>query len=107
MLVLMMTEECLADLGCDDISVAATVAQALTLIGTHRFDAVLLDMNLNGDRTDAVADALALQGVPFVFATGYGTPGIRDGDRHRPVLTKPWQFSDMETLFERMLPRAA
>ncbi len=106
MLVLMMAENCLEDMGCSNVSAAATVAQALDLIGANRFDAAMLDMNLNGERSDAVADALRVQGVPFMFATGYGMAGIRDGDRHRPVLTKPYQFSDIEALFKTMLPRA-
>ena len=105
MLVLMMAEDCLADMGCEHVSVAATVAQALTQIGSNHFDAAMLDINLDGDRSDAIADELAAEGVPFMFATGYGKPGIRDQDQHRPVLTKPYQLSDMEALFERLLPR--
>ena len=105
MMVLMMAESCLEDMGCEDIRVAATVGEALTLIGAHTFDAVVLDMNLSGERSDAVADALATQGVPFMFATGYGTAGVRSKDQHRPVLTKPYQPGDMEALFDRLLPR--
>lgn len=105
MLVLMMAEDCLADMGCEHVSVAATVAQALTQIGSHHFDAAMLDMNLDGDRSDPVADELAARGVPFMFATGYGKPGIRAQDQHRPILTKPYQLSDMEALFETLLPR--
>lgn len=107
MLVLMMAEDCLQDLGCSNVSAAATVLQALDLIDANRFDAAMLDMNLNGDRTDAVADSLAVHGVPFMFATGYVMPGIRDRDRHRPLLTKPYQFSAMEAVFGTMLPRDA
>src|SRR5688572_9469506 len=71
MLVLMLIEDMLADLGCTSVKAAASVEQALTLIGANHFDVAMLDMNLNGDRTHAVAAALAAKGVPFVFATGY------------------------------------
>jgi hypothetical protein len=35
------------------------------------FDAAMLDVNLNGNKSYPVADALAARGVPFVFSTGY------------------------------------
>ncbi|MBC7985071.1 MAG: response regulator [Sphingomonadaceae bacterium] len=91
MLVLMLIEDMLEDLGCTSMATAATVEQALELIGSHDFDAAMLDMNLNGDRTHAVADALAAKGVRFIFATGYAGPDMRDGYADRPILTKPYQ----------------
>ena len=88
-LVLMHMEDMLADLGCDAVTSAATVTDALSLIDTKTFDLAMLDMNLDGDKTDAVADALAEHGVPFAFATGYSSPDMKDCHRDRPVLNKP------------------
>ncbi len=51
MLVLVMTEGMLTDLGCDSIAAAATVGQALSLIDARTFDFAMLDMNLDGDKT--------------------------------------------------------
>ncbi len=31
----------------------------------------MVDINLNGNKSHEVADALAARGVPFVFSTGY------------------------------------
>ena len=78
MMVLMIIEDMLADLGCESVTAAATVDQALALIDAQVFDAAMLDMNLNGNKSHAVADALAARGVPFVFSTGYSGHG-RDG----------------------------
>ena len=91
-LILMMTEGMLADLGCESIVSAATVDQALALIDGQAFDAALLDMNLGGDKTHPVADALVARGVPFAFVTGYGGSDIRECDRDRPLLKKPFEF---------------
>ena len=102
MLVLMLTEDLLADLGCTAIMAAATVEQALELIAANDFDAAILDMNLNGDRTHAVADALAKTGVPFVFATGYAGR-MREGYGDRPILTKPYQPHQLETILADLL----
>lgn len=102
MLVLMLTEDLLADLGCTAVTAAATVEQALALIASNDFDAAMLDMNLNGDRTHAVADALARAGVPFLFATGYAGR-VREGYEDRTILTKPYQPYQLETALADLL----
>ena len=105
MLVLMMTEDMLADLGCESVVAAATVNEALALIGAQDFDAAVLDRNLSGDMTDAVADALRARGVPFVFATGYRTPDMSGGEADRLVLKKPFQIEQLATILRHLLTR--
>jgi hypothetical protein len=41
------------------------------LASGERIDAAVLDINLHGDMTYPLADALRSRGVPFLFATGY------------------------------------
>jgi CheY-like chemotaxis protein len=105
MMILMTIEDMLADLGCESVTTAATVDQALALIDAQVFDAAMLDMNLNGDKSHSVADALAARGVPFVFSTGYSGHYMRDGDRDRPVLKKPFQYEDLVQILTRLLSR--
>jgi len=104
MLILMLIEDMLADLGCESISAAATVKQALALIDAQAFDAAMLDVNLNGDRSFVVADALAKRGVPFVFSTGYGIEGLTDSYRDRPLLRKPYRYEELAKIFESLIP---
>ena len=59
MLVLLMIEDMLADLGCESVIAAASINRALASIDAQLFDLAMLDMNLNGDNTYSVADALA------------------------------------------------
>jgi CheY-like chemotaxis protein len=103
MLILLMTEDMLADLGCESVTAAATVDQALALIDAQVFDAAMLDMNLNGDKTHNVADALAARGVPFVFATGYSGRDVRESYPDRPVLKKPFKYEELVEIFTRLL----
>jgi CheY-like chemotaxis protein len=58
MLILMMIEGMLADLGCESVTSAATIDRAIALIDGQVFDAAMLDMNLNGNNSRAIADAL-------------------------------------------------
>ena len=89
MLVLMNIESALTDLGCTATS-AGTIEDALTLIDETGFDAAMLDVNLRGEQSYPVADALARKGIPFVFSTGYGHHDERPDFADRPVLRKPY-----------------
>jgi CheY-like chemotaxis protein len=69
---------------------AARVNQALAMIETETIDVALLDINLNGEKSYPVADALAARGVPFVFSTGYRQDRMPDGYQQFPLLQKPF-----------------
>jgi CheY-like chemotaxis protein len=77
MLVVMMIEDMLADLGCKSVTSAATVDKSLALINAQVFDAAILDINLNGNDSRPVAEALSARGVPFVYSTGNTDHGLR------------------------------
>jgi CheY-like chemotaxis protein len=103
MLVLLMIEDMLADLGCESVIAAASVTRALASIDAQFFDLAMLDMNLNGDKTYSVADALPARGIPFVFSTGYNGHHMRDGYSDRPVLKKPFTYKDLDEMLGRLL----
>ena len=105
MLILMMIEGMLADLGCESVTSAATVDQATSLIEGQVFDAAMLDVNLQGRNTRPVADALAARGVPFFFSTGNGGHHTMDGYEDRPVLRKPFTDKDLITTLTKFFSR--
>jgi len=105
MMVLMMIEDMLADLGCEAVVVAATTEGALDLINAQVFDAVMLDLNLNGTRSRSIADLLVAHGVPFIFSTGYSSPNMMDGYLDRPILKKPFHFEELAAVLARLLTR--
>ncbi len=45
MLILIMIEDMLADLGCEAVNAATTASQALAVIEAQIFDVAMLDMN--------------------------------------------------------------
>lgn len=107
MLVLLMIEDMLGDLGCQVVASAATTEQALDLIATQSFDGALLDMNLNGDKSDRVAQALAAHGVPFIFCSGSSALDVAAEFQDRPFLRKPFGFAELaEALGKLNLPPA-
>jgi CheY-like chemotaxis protein len=104
MLVVLGIENVLRTLGVQIVGPASSVPRALALVEAGGFDGALLDVNLRGVRVDAVADALAARGVPFVFITGYGADGLPEAHRTRPMLTKPFHDADLSAVLTRHMP---
>lgn len=69
---------------------AATVREALDLIGSHKIDAAILDVTLSDGTVEPVLEALEKKGVPIVLHTA--TPqssGLSDRFPQVVVYTKP------------------
>jgi len=103
MMIAMLIEDMLDEFGCKLVGPATSVPHALELIGNESIEVALLDLNLNGKDTYAIADALQRKNVPFIFATGYGSAGLREEYGNRPVLQKPFQQKDLEVALEEAL----
>jgi DNA-binding response OmpR family regulator len=106
-LVAMLVEDALRDAGFAVIGPASTVGEAFALIETGQPEAVVLDLNLAGEASTPVADALAARGVPYVIATGYGAAGLPPGHQHAPVLAKPYDPADLIGVLRRLVRQAA
>ena len=92
--VAFMLRELLTDRGVQVIGPAATVAAALELAESAELDAALLDVNLNGERSLPVAQALNRRGIPYVLATGYIAVECRDYPPGQ-VLLKPYHPAEL------------
>lgn len=101
-LVAMLVEDALLDAGCRIIGPAATVAEALALLEAELPEAAVLDLNLSGETSAPVADALVQQGVPFLVASGYGAAGLPEGHRGVPVLAKPYDPGELTAALARL-----
>src|SRR3989441_9417913 len=101
-MIRMLLEDMLGELGYTIAAQAARIDEALEAAKSADFDLAILDVNLNGQPISPVADALVARGMPFVFATGYGERGLPDSHRDRPTLKKPFQLDGLK----RLLPSA-
>ena len=101
--VAFLLEDMLADLGCDVMPVASTVADALARVGAGAIDVAVLDVNVAGSPVFPVAEVLQERGVPFVFSTGYGAVGLPERWRSSPVVPKPFLVDDLKAGLMRAL----
>ena len=92
----LLLEDMLLDFGCELVGPAARLSSALDIAARETIDLAILDVNVAGEPIYPVAEALAERGVPFVFSTGYGSAGIKDAFRDRPVLQKPFAQHDLK-----------
>jgi CheY-like chemotaxis protein len=105
MMVAMLLKDILAELGCTVVGPAARVEQALAMIeAAGALDAAVLDINLNGQKSYPVADALVARRVPLLFATGYGRRNtVLNGYRSFPLLQKPFRLLELADALAKLL----
>jgi CheY-like chemotaxis protein len=101
-IIAMTAEDMLADLGCIVSKTAGTLGEALSAAAEGGYEAVMLDINLNGEVSLPVAALLKGLGRPFVFTTGYGSSGASE-HADVPLVTKPYQMADLAEALRRAL----
>ncbi|MBZ9795469.1 response regulator [Mesorhizobium sp. ES1-4] len=87
--IAMMAEDFLTELGITVIGPATSINAALELISANDIDAAVLDLNIRGELSHRVAEALRLRRIPMVCATGYGQ-GAAEFARGAPIIDKPY-----------------
>jgi CheY-like chemotaxis protein len=102
-MIRMLIEDMLTDLGFAVAAEASKVHEALAAVKSTDIDVAILDVNLSGETTGPVAEALAARGTPFVFATGYGEHGLPEQFRDRPLLKKPFQIDSLKRMLDTAL----
>jgi CheY-like chemotaxis protein len=107
MMVSMLIEDMLSDLGCTVIGPASRLDEAIELTRTTEIDCAVLDVNLGGQPIFPLADILREKGAPFAFATGYGDAGLREVDRGSPVLQKPFREGDLARILGELRAKVA
>jgi len=103
MTIALLIEDMLANLGHNVVGLALRFTQAITLAKDAQIDFAILDVNLNGQNSFPVAELLEARGIPFLFATGYGSAGVEAGYRGRGmVIKKPFDLKDLRQAIERV-----
>src|SRR5262245_8984969 len=85
-----VTKILLEESGCEVVGPAGWLQRGLQLARDERLDGAILDINLHGEMSFAIAEVLRTRGVPFVFVTGYEDRSIVPmAFRSAPRLDKP------------------
>lgn len=96
-----MVEDTLIDAGAVVIGPVYKIQDGLLFVQREAIDAAVLDVNINGEPSDAIAEALMVRGIPMVLATGYGATGLKRF--HAPVLDKPYTAETLIAALQRAM----
>ncbi|HTZ03426.1 MAG TPA: response regulator [Xanthobacteraceae bacterium] len=105
LMIRMLLEGMLTDLGHTVAAEAGAIEDALALAEEGEFDVAVLDVNLNGRPITPVVEVLIQRGVPFVFASGYGQRGVPEPYRQHPTLQKPFQVEALAQAIDAALAK--
>lgn len=101
MTIALLMEDMLVDLGHEVVGMAMRLPQAMLLAHSSELDLAILDVNLDGRMSFPVAEVLKDRGVPFIFATGYGSAGIDPPYKGGAVIKKPFELADLRRAIDR------
>ena len=76
---------------------------AILAAKSNNLQAGILDVNLGGEKTYAVANILTNRKIPFAFVTGYGPDSIVSAFAHAPVLQKPIEAAKLHALLQQIV----
>lgn len=95
-LVAMLLEDLLSEMGHQVAGTFAQVAEAMKFAEHADLDFAILDINLAGATSFPVAEILRRRGIPFLFASGYGSPGLTSAFENELTLQKPYEPAELE-----------
>jgi PAS domain S-box-containing protein len=102
-LVSMMLADMLSAFGHKVDGPYSRFSDAMLAAKSNNLQAGILDVNLGGEKTYAVADILATRKIPFAFVTGYGPDSILTEFSHAPVLQKPIEAAKLHALLQQIV----
>jgi two-component SAPR family response regulator len=97
----------LRDVGYDVVGPVGRITEALSLLNGEQVDVALIDVNVHGDLTSKVAEALEAASVPFAFVSGYSRQDLPANLRGRPLLQKPVEANAVYRCVQSLLVKPA
>lgn len=93
-IIAMALEDAIAEAGAVPV-IAGSIEQAEAIIAESQVDIAVLDVNIHGKQSYTVALELGRRGIPFVFASGYGTTVHPPEFVDVPTVGKPYQIASI------------
>ncbi len=105
--IAMFVEAALTDAGYEVVGPASRLKTALELAEQETLDVAVVDLDLYGESSLPVLEALNQRAVPFVIATAYDIHHTRRRFSNRPWLAKPYSLNVMLTELRALTSDAA
>ena len=96
-----MIEDC----GGEVVGPVGRLEQARELVRREQIDAAVLDVQLNGETSLALAEELLSRGLPVLLTTGYESETLSRSLAEMPRLNKPYSDVDFWSMARQHLVR--
>lgn len=96
-LIAMVVEDTIVMMGYQIVGPVAKLDEALELATRGDFDCAVLDINIRGGNSYAIADLLLTRGCPFLFTTGYSDWSMPTHLVSEKRLSKPYSSRQLES----------
>lgn len=98
-LIAMDMEDFLLAEGCQVVGPISNVEAALETVETGELDGAVVDLNLRGELSVPVIEALKSRGLPVIVCSGYAElTGVQDMLKDVPMVPKPCDFQALSRL---------
>ena len=94
---------CLSSARCEIVGPIGALTEAKAIIGQAHFDAALLDLNLEGQSSEELAQALTRKNIPFAFLTGYRRSALPPSFRDCIMPSKPFGREQLVAVAEALI----
>ena len=84
-----------------------SIAEALAALSAAQADAAVVDLNMRGERSVALMEALDRARIPFVICSGYGAASVPPAYKSRPFVAKPFLTHTLIAALGSILPPVA
>ena len=95
--------EFLRECGLEPVGPVGRLESAMQMARERALDGAILDINLNGRPCFSVCAILSARRIPFVFLTGYPEASIPMEYRGAPLVSKPFDATEMKEVVAQML----
>jgi DNA-binding response OmpR family regulator len=85
---------------------AHSLAQAKVVMEAGAIDGAILDINLRGEKSFALAERLTERGIPFVFMSGYTNTDLPPKLKSASLVCKPVSRAQLSAALSKILPSA-
>jgi len=99
-LIRMMVADMLEELGHRVVAEAGDLSRAMKLAQSAVFDLAILDVNLHGEMSFPVAEAIKARQLPLIFSSGYEAKMAPNRYCGLLVLQKPYSLNKLKSAID-------
>ncbi len=104
MIVALEASEILRELGAEFVWTVSTLGAAENIVKNEKVGFAMLDINLGTENSLELAEECQKQGIPFIFASGYGSDGHMVSIRKSALtVKKPYTINTLRSAIAETL----